>query len=193
MKRRWRAETAHAGSSAAAMVLVTPWRKRSVLGAGRVKKSRSGWWPSLKWQSGPRLGNKEGLEKCSHSTVVSSLGVLLDSRNDIWSQGHRFLTARSAVNAERRAEFYDVLRLESDGAKESRIDSGKTRLQRGKRVWGVILWSCVEGWPYLGHCTWNWYGTGHCPRALAMRACAARRLAVGSTERAGTARWGRLA
>ena len=42
VKRRWRAETAHARSFAAATVTVMPCQKGSVLEAGRVKKSRSG-------------------------------------------------------------------------------------------------------------------------------------------------------
>ena len=66
------------------------------------------------------------------------------------------------MNAERGAELYDVLRLESvfqDGAKEGRIDSGKTYLQRDKRarVWGITLWSCMGGRPHLGHCLRDWY------------------------------------
>ena len=41
-RRRWSAETPHAGSPAAAMVVAKPCRKGSVLEAGRVKKSWSG-------------------------------------------------------------------------------------------------------------------------------------------------------
>ena len=101
------------------------------------------------------------------------------------------------MNAERGAELYDALWLESvfqDGAKEGRIESGETYLQRDKRarVWGLpcgAAWGAGPAW-----------GTGSgtsircCPRALAMRACAAKRLVVGSTP-AGTeraARWGSL-
>ena len=47
-----------------------------------------------------------------------------------------------------------------DGAKGSRVDRGKARLERDKRVWGGNLWGCMqgEGWPGLGDCLgyWRW-------------------------------------